>query len=60
MRIKKKKINNKKIDIIRSLRLSGFTMEEIAKELRMTKQGVFYFIKTYNIDDDIENEVINN
>ena len=53
MRLKPKKKENPKIELIRKYRHQGKTIIEIGKILRMTKQGVDWYIQKYNLDEGL-------
>lgn len=54
MRLKPKPKENYKIDLIRKYRQQRKTIIEIGKILKMTKQGVDWYIQKYNLDEGLD------
>ena len=50
----KHKKENRRAKLIRKYRTDGETMESIGKKLKMTRQGVYWYIKKYNLDEGLE------
>ena len=56
MRLKPKRKENYKIDLIRKYRRESKTITDIGEILGMTKQGVWDYIKRYNLDEGLDNK----
>ena len=53
-RINLQKKESRRAGLIRKGRVNGETMEKIGKRLKITRQGVCWYIKKYNLDEGLE------